>query len=38
MVDDFVAHTRSGLKPDFSISRIITKTINEIQRKAGLSI
>ena len=38
MVDDFVAHTRSGLKSDFSISRTVTKAINEIQRKAGLSI
>ena len=38
MVDDFVAYTKSGSKSDFSISRIITKTINEIQRKAGLSI
>ena len=38
MIDDFVALTKSGSKSDFSISRIVTKTINEIQRKAGLSI
>ena len=38
MVDDFVAHTKSGSKSDFSISRIVTKTINKIQREAGLSI
>jgi len=38
MVDDFVAHTKSGSKSDFLISGIVTKTINEIQRKAGLSI
>ena len=38
MVDDFVALAESGSKSDFSISRIITKAINEIQQAAGLSI
>jgi len=38
MVDDFVALAGSGSKSDFSISRIITKAINEIQQAAGLSI
>lgn len=31
MVDDFAALTGSGSKSDFSISRIVTKTINKIQ-------
>jgi len=38
MVDDFVALAESGSKSDFSISRIVTKAINEIQQAAGLSI
>ena len=37
MVDDFVSQANSGVASDFSISRIVTKTINEIQRIAGLS-
>ena len=38
MVDDFVALAESGSKSDFSISRIVTKAINEIQQAAELSI
>jgi hypothetical protein len=38
MVDDFVALAESGSKPDFSMSRIVTKAINKIQRAAGLSV
>ena len=37
MVDDFVFQANSGVASDFSISRVVTKTINEIQRIAGLS-
>ena len=37
MVDDFVSQANSGVASDFSISRVVTKTINEIQRIAGLS-
>jgi len=37
MVDDFVSQANLGVASDFSISRVITKTINEIQRIAGLS-
>ena len=37
MVDDFVSQANSGVASDFSISRIVTKTINEIQHIAGLS-
>jgi len=36
MVDDFVAQANLGNPSDFSISRVITQTINEIQRKSGL--
>ena len=36
MVDDFVAQADLGNPSDFSISRIVTQTINEIQRKSGL--
>ena len=36
MVDDFVSQANSGVASDFSISRVVTKTINEIQRIAGL--
>jgi predicted dehydrogenase len=35
MVKDFVAKSSSGAASNFSISHIITKTINEIQVKAG---
>ena len=38
MVDDFVSQANSGVTSDFSISRVITKTINDIQRIAGLTI
>ena len=37
MVDDFVSQANLGVASDFSISRVITKTINEIQLIAGLS-
>jgi len=37
MVDDFVSQANLGMASDFSISRVVTKTINEIQRIAGLS-
>ena len=37
MVEDFVSQANLGVASDFSISRVITKTINEIQRIAGLS-
>jgi len=37
MVDDFVSQANLGVASDFSISRVVTKTINEIQRLAGLS-
>jgi len=36
MVDDFVAQANLGNPSDFSISRLITQTINEIQWKSGL--
>ena len=36
MVDYFVAQANSGTPSDFSISKVITQTINEIQRKSGL--
>ena len=36
MVDDFVAQANSGTPSDFSISKVVTQTINEIQRKSGL--
>ena len=36
MVEDFVAKSSSGAASNFSISHIVTKTINEIQVKAGL--
>ena len=38
MVDDFVSQANSGVPSDFSISRVVTKTINDIQRIAGLTI
>jgi len=37
MVDDFVSQANLGVASDFSISRVVTKTTNEIQRIAGLS-
>jgi len=37
MVDDFVSQANLGVASDFSISRVVTKTINEIQHIAGLS-
>ena len=37
MVDNFVSQANLGVASDFSISRVVTKTINEIQRIAGLS-
>ena len=37
MVDDFVSQANLGVASDFLISRVVTKTINEIQRIAGLS-
>ena len=36
MIDDFVAQVNSGTPSDFSISKVVTQTINEIQRKSGL--
>jgi len=36
MVDNFVAQANSGTPSNFSISRVVTQTINEIQRKSGL--
>ena len=36
MVDNFVSQANSGVSSDFSISRVVTKTINDIQRIAGL--
>lgn len=36
MVDDFVTQANSGTPSDFSISKVVTQTINEIQRKSGL--
>ena len=38
MVDDFVAQANSSTPSDFSISKVVTQTINEIQRKSGLLI
>ena len=38
MVDDFVSQANSGVPSDFSISRVVTKTINDIQHIAGLTI
>ena len=38
MVNDFVAQANSGNPSDFSICRVITQTINEIQRKSGLLV
>jgi len=38
MVDDFVSQANSGVTSDFSISRVVTKTINDIQRIARLTI
>ena len=37
MVDNFVSQANLGVASDFSISRVVTKTINEIQLIAGLS-
>ena len=37
MVDDFVSQANLGVASDFSISLVVTKTINEIQRIAGLN-
>ena len=37
MVDNFVSQANLGVASDFSISRVVTNTINEIQRIAGLS-
>ncbi len=37
MVEDFVEKASSGAKSSFSISHIITKTIGDIQAKAGLT-
>jgi len=37
MVDNFVSQANLGVASDFSISRVVTKTINEIQHIAGLS-
>ena len=36
MVDNFVAHANSVNPSNFSISRVVTQTINAIQRKSGL--
>ena len=36
MVDNFVAQANSGNPSNFSISRVVTQTINAIQRKSGL--
>jgi predicted dehydrogenase len=36
MVDNFVAQASSGNPSNFSISRVVTQTINAIQRKSGL--
>ncbi len=37
MIDDFVAQVNSGATPDFSVSRVITNTINQIQVMSGIS-
>jgi len=37
MIDDFVTQVNSGTPSDFSISKVVTQTINEIQRKSGLT-
>jgi predicted dehydrogenase len=37
MIDDFVAKASTGVSSTFEISRVITKTINEIQSKCGLN-
>ena len=36
MIDDFVVQANSGTPSNFSISRVVTQTINEIQKKSGL--
>ena len=36
MIDNFVTQANSGTPSDFSISKVVTQTINEIQRKSGL--
>jgi len=38
MVDDFVSLSKSGQESDFSISKSVTKAINDIQKIAGLTI
>jgi predicted dehydrogenase len=37
MIDDFVAQVNSGATPDFSVSRVITNAINQIQVMSGIS-
>ena len=36
MIDDFVAQVNSGATPDFSVSRVITNAINQIQVMSGI--
>jgi hypothetical protein len=36
MIDDFVAQVNSGATPDFSVSRVITNAINQIQLISGI--
>ena len=37
MIDDFIAQVKSNGTPDFSVSRVITNAINEIQVMSGIS-
>ena len=37
MIDDFVAQVKSNATPDFSVSRVITNAINQIQVMSGIS-
>ena len=37
MIDDFVAQVNSRATPDFSVSRVITNAINQIQVMSGIS-
>jgi predicted dehydrogenase len=37
MIDDFVVKVKSNATPDFSVSRVITNAINQIQVMSGIS-
>ena len=37
MIDDFVTQVKSKATPDFSVSRVITNAINQIQLMSGIS-